>query len=169
MSASYYPYSSKFSAPEGPGRPESPGRLRRGEIPLHDCIPSSIKMVLRVLSPREKEPKSARRGRHNSASAMTPPSGLSPVAAGIWAHWWLWCLMRLAGAAFWIPLGGAAGQVVTWPSKGNWSALRGSSGALEDAASGRKPARRQAGAVPLQGEKASDAHLFCTQKPGRRA
>ena len=28
-----YAHSSLFSAPEGPGRSESPGRLRRGEIP----------------------------------------------------------------------------------------------------------------------------------------
>ena len=42
----------------------------------------------------------------------------NPVAAVNWAHWWLWCLKRLAGAAFWIPLEGAAWQRAAGLSKG---------------------------------------------------
>ena len=139
------------------GKPWSPPQRRNL---LRGCIASSNMVLQRVLSPREKEPKSARRGRHNSAFAMTPPSGLSPDAAGNWAHWRLWCLKRLAGAAFWIPLEGAAGQVVAWPSKGGWSSLLGGSGALVVAAVGRGLAWGQADSVPLQGEKGCCAHAI---------
>ena len=136
---------------------------------LRDCIPSSIMVLLRVLSPREKEPKSARRGRHNSASAMPPPSGLSPVAADSWAHWWLWCLKRLAGAAFWIPLEGAAWQRAAGLSKGS-VAMEIRAGALVEQRLGKSPRAGRRVRFPCKAKKQATLTYFaCKNRAAERS